>query len=86
MSARGHGSAAARERVGLVDLPLAIRTAHFPDDMEDLRPALDRLAFELLTLQLTLAQAAAARSERRAPPIAVPASARREIVATLPLS
>ena len=72
----------AGERVGLVDLPLALRTAHFPDDMEDLRPALDRLAFdELLTLQLTLAQAAAARSERRAPPIAVPDATRQEIVA-----
>jgi len=59
------------ERVGLVDLAGAIRTAHFPDDMEDLQPALDRLAFdELLGLQLTLAQAAAARSHRRAPPIA----------------
>jgi ATP-dependent DNA helicase RecG len=73
------------ERVGLVDLPVALRTAHFPDDMEDLRPALDRLAFdELLTLQLTLAQAAAARLERRAPSIAVPDTTRGEIVAALP--
>ncbi len=75
----------AGERVGLVDLPLAIRTAHFPDDMEDLRPALDRLAFdELLTLQLTLAQAAAARSGRQAPTLAVSAATRGEIVAALP--
>jgi ATP-dependent DNA helicase RecG len=73
------------ERVGLMDLALAIRTAHFPDDMEDLQPALDRLAFdELLGLQLTLAQAAAARSDRRAPPIGVPSETLTEVVETLP--
>jgi ATP-dependent DNA helicase RecG len=73
------------ERVGLMDLALAIRTAHFPDDMEDLQPALDRLAFdELLGLQLTLAQAAAARSDRRSPPIAVSSDALAEIVDALP--
>jgi ATP-dependent DNA helicase RecG len=73
------------ERVGLMDLALAIRTAHFPDDMEDLRPALDRLAFdELLGLQLTLAQAAAARSDRRAPPIAVSSDVLAQIVDALP--
>ncbi len=75
------------ERVGLLDLPLAIRTAHFPDDADDLEPALDRLAFdELLTLQLTLAQAAAARSERQAPPIAVADDIRAEVVASLPFA
>jgi ATP-dependent DNA helicase RecG len=75
------------ERVGLVDLALAIRTAHFPDTMDDLRPSLDRLAFdELLTLQLTLAQAAAARSERQAPSIAVGDDVRAEIVAALPFT
>ena len=73
------------ERVGLVDLALAIRTAHFPDDMEDLQPALDRLAFdELLGLQLTLAQAAAARSHRRAPPITVSVETLAEILDALP--
>jgi ATP-dependent DNA helicase RecG len=73
------------ERVGLMDLALAIRTAHFPDDMEDLQPALDRLAFdELLGLQLTLAQAAAARSDRRAPPISASAETLAEIVDALP--
>ncbi len=73
------------ERVGLMDLALAIRTAHFPDDMEDLQPALDRLAFdELLGLQLTLAQAAAARSDRRSPPIGVSSDALAEIVDALP--
>jgi ATP-dependent DNA helicase RecG len=75
------------ERVGLMDLDLALRTAHFPDDMEDLRPALDRLAFdELLTLQLTLAQAAAARSARRAPTIETAPATRAELVAALPFS
>ncbi|MGH2462382.1 MAG: ATP-dependent DNA helicase RecG [Candidatus Limnocylindria bacterium] len=73
------------ERVGLLDLALAIRTAHFPDDLDDLQPALDRLAFdELLGLQLTLAQAAAARTERRAPPIAITPEALTEIVDALP--
>jgi ATP-dependent DNA helicase RecG len=75
------------ERVGLVDLAVALRTAHFPDEMEDLLPALDRLAFdELLTLQLTLAQAAAARSARRAPPMATAAATRRELVNALPFT
>ena len=75
------------ERVGLPDLALAIRTAHFPDTMDDLRPALDRLAFdELLALQLSLAQAAAGRSARRAPPIGVPPDTREEIIAALPFT
>jgi ATP-dependent DNA helicase RecG len=75
------------ERVGLLDLPLALRTAHFPDDMEDLRPALDRHAFgELLTLQLSLAQAAAARAARRAPRIAVDDATRDEIIEALPFA
>jgi ATP-dependent DNA helicase RecG len=75
------------ERVGLLDLPLAIRTAHFPDDPDDLQPALDRLAFdELLTLQLTLAQAAAARSERQAPRIAVADDVKAEVIAGLPFA
>ena len=73
------------ERVGLLDLALAIRTAHFPDDMADLQPALDRLAFdELLGLQLTLAQASAARSQRRAPPITVSSEIMAEILEALP--
>jgi ATP-dependent DNA helicase RecG len=75
------------ERVGLLDLAAAIQTAHFPDDPDDLRHALDRLAFdELLTLQLTLAQAAAARSSRQAPPIGTPDATRDEIVAGLPFA
>jgi ATP-dependent DNA helicase RecG len=75
------------ERVGLLDLDLALRTAHFPDEMEDLRPALDRLAFdELLTLQLTLAQAAAARSARRAPRIDTDLATRSDLVAVLPFT
>ncbi len=74
------------ERVGLLDLAVAIRTAHFPDDMEDLLPALDRLAFdELLTLQLTLAQAAAARTERQAPRIEVPDDVLAQITVGAPL-
>jgi ATP-dependent DNA helicase RecG len=75
------------ERVGLLDLPVALRTAHFPDDLEDLTPALDRLAFdELLTLQLTLAQAAASRARRQAPLITVAPEARDEIVGALPFT
>jgi ATP-dependent DNA helicase RecG len=75
------------ERVGLMDLVPALRTAHFPDEMEDLRPALDRLAFdELLTLQLTLAQAAAARSARRAPRIETDPATRSELVSGLPFT
>jgi ATP-dependent DNA helicase RecG len=75
------------ERVGLVDLAVALRTAHFPDEMEDLRPALDRLAFdELLTLQLTLAQAAAARSARRAPRIATDPATRADFIGALPFT
>jgi len=73
------------ERVGLLDLAVAIRTAHFPDNMEDLLPALDRLAFdELLTLQLTLAQASAARSERQAPRIEVSGDVLARIISELP--
>jgi ATP-dependent DNA helicase RecG len=75
------------ERVGLMDLTLALRTAHFPDELDDLTPALDRLAFdELLTLQLTLAQASAARAARHAPPIAVADATRAEIVDALPFT
>ena len=75
------------ERVGLLDLALALRTAHFPDSMDDLRPALDRLAFdELLSLQLTLAQAAAARSARQAPAISVAPDVLRDVVAALPFT
>lgn len=75
------------ERVGLLDLALAIRTVHFPDNMEDLQPALDRLAFdELLTLQLALAQAAAARAERAAPRIEVPPQTLAAILDALPFA
>jgi ATP-dependent DNA helicase RecG len=73
------------ERVGLLDLAPALRAVHFPDDMDDLRPALDRLAFdELLTLQLALAQAAAARAERAAPRIEVAPTELAAIVGALP--
>ncbi|MFW6102825.1 MAG: DNA helicase RecG, partial [Chloroflexota bacterium] len=46
------------ERHGLLDLPTAIRQAHFPDDLEQAGKARQRLAFdELLALQLGLLMA-----------------------------
>ena len=73
------------ERADLPPLDDALRTAHFPEEAEDVREALDRLAFdELLALQLTLAQARRARDELRAAPIAVGAGALDEIVGSLP--
>jgi len=44
-----------RERLGLIDLPAAIRQAHFPDDFDKLDAARRRLALdELLPLQLSV--------------------------------
>ena len=77
----------ATEREGLPRLAEALQTAHFPEDATDVEAALDRLAFdELLALQLTLAQARAARADLVAPAIAVPESARAAIVAALPFT
>ncbi len=73
------------ERGGLPALDEALRTAHFPEEAGDVTPALDRLAFdELLALQLTLAQARAAREHLRAPAVGIGAAERAEIVGALP--
>jgi ATP-dependent DNA helicase RecG len=76
---------ATADRGSLPPLADALRTAHFPEVPADVGDALDRLAFdELLALQLTLAQARAARAGSRAPRIAVTADVRREIIGSLP--
>ncbi|MEP6680063.1 MAG: ATP-dependent DNA helicase RecG [Chloroflexota bacterium] len=73
------------ERGELMPLADALRSVHFPDEAADVRPALDRLAFdELLALQLTLAQARAARAEQLAPSVQVPAGELEEIIGALP--
>jgi ATP-dependent DNA helicase RecG len=75
------------ERDGLPLLAEALRAAHFPEEAGDVTPALDRLAFdELLALQLTLAQARAARDHLRAPALTVSDATRREIIAGLPFA
>ena len=75
------------ERGTLLSLDEALRTAHFPETLEQTRPALERLAFdELLALQLTLAQARSARDRLRAPPILVSDADLAEIVGSLPFS
>ncbi len=75
------------ERGELAPLADALRTAHFPEDAADVPGALDRLAFdELLALQLSLAQARAARASLRAAEIDTPAEQRDLIVAGLPFA
>ena len=75
----------AGERGDLMPLADALRTVHFPEDAADVRPALDRLAFdELLALQLTLAQARATRAEQLAPAIEVPPEQLEAIIGALP--
>ena len=77
----------AAERGNLPVLDVALRTAHFPEDASDVTDALDRLAFdELLALQLTLAQARAARASLDAPTIGVADAVRDEIVGALPFA
>jgi ATP-dependent DNA helicase RecG len=77
----------AHEHAGLPELDEALRTAHFPEEAADVTDALDRLAFdELLALQLTLAQARAAREHVVAPRIGVEPAALAEIVAQLPFT
>ena len=78
---------APEERADLPDLDEALRTAHFPKEAADVTDALDRLAFdELLALQLTLAQARAAREHVVAPRIEPGADALDAIVAALPFT
>ncbi len=75
----------AAERGELPALDEALRLAHFPEEAADVRPALDRLAFdELLALQLTLAQARFAHATQRGPSIDVPATGLAEILDALP--
>ncbi len=73
------------ERAGLPSLPDALRTVHFPSELVDLVPALDRLAHdELLALQLVLAQARVARAGLRAPRIGVDPAELATLVGALP--
>jgi ATP-dependent DNA helicase RecG len=75
------------ERRGLLNLTDALRTVHFPEDEADVRPALDRLAFdELLALQLGLAQGRLARAALRAPLLGVAPDALAGIVEQLPFA
>ncbi|HEY6608503.1 MAG TPA: ATP-dependent DNA helicase RecG [Candidatus Limnocylindria bacterium] len=73
------------DRDGLPPLADALRSAHFPEEAADVTDALDRLAFdELVALQLTLAQARAARASTLAPRIEVGEAARAAIIHELP--
>jgi ATP-dependent DNA helicase RecG len=75
------------ERAGLPDLDEALRTVHFPEEAADVTEALDRLAFdELLALQLTLAQARAAREHVVAPRIDLGSEALNDVVGALPFT
>ncbi len=75
------------ERGALPALPDALRAVHFPGELADLVPALDRLAHdELLALQLVLAQARVARTGLRAPRIAVDAGELATLVDALPFT
>jgi ATP-dependent DNA helicase RecG len=75
------------ERSGLLNLTDALRTVHFPEDEADVRPALDRLAFdELLALQLGLVQGRLARAALRAPVLGVAPDALAGIVEKLPFA
>jgi ATP-dependent DNA helicase RecG len=75
------------ERAGLPDLAEALRTAHFPEEAADVGDALERLAFdELLALQLTLAQARAAREHVVGPRIELAPEVHDEIVRALPFT
>jgi ATP-dependent DNA helicase RecG len=73
------------DREGLPPLAEALQTAHFPEAADDVTDALERLAFEeLLALQLTLAQARAARAGTHAPRIPVGDAVRDEVIGALP--
>ena len=75
------------ERAGLPGLAAALKAAHFPEDPDEVRPALDRLAHdELLALQLALAQARVARGGQRAPRIPVPSDEIGTLEAALPFA
>jgi ATP-dependent DNA helicase RecG len=75
------------ERGSKLPLRDALATIHFPDAAADVEAAIDRLAFdELLALQLTLARARAARTQHRAPEIAVDAAELDALLAALPFT
>jgi ATP-dependent DNA helicase RecG len=75
------------ERAGLVGLAAALRTAHFPGELADVTPALDRLAHdELLALQLVMAQARRARDAQRAPRVELAANDVEQLVGALPFT
>jgi ATP-dependent DNA helicase RecG len=75
------------ERTGLVGLAAALRTAHFPGELADVTPALDRLAHdELLALQLVMAQARRARDAQRAPRVELAANDVEQLVGALPFT
>ncbi|HLY35121.1 MAG TPA: ATP-dependent DNA helicase RecG [Candidatus Limnocylindria bacterium] len=73
------------ERGDLPELPAALRTAHFPDEPAEVRPALDRLAHdELLALQLVFAQARVVRDRLHAAAIEVADGEVETLEAALP--
>jgi ATP-dependent DNA helicase RecG len=75
------------ERTGLAGLAAALRTAHFPGELADVTPALDRLAHdELLALQLVMAQARRARDAQRAPRVELAANDVAQLVEALPFT
>jgi ATP-dependent DNA helicase RecG len=77
----------AGERRGLPGLREALGAAHFPEQMDEVWPALDRLAFdELLALQLSLAQARLARQDQAAPRIEVREGSEQRLVGALPFT
>ncbi len=73
------------ERGEMPRLGQALRDAHFPEEGADVAAALDRLAFdELLALQLTFAQARAARDLQQAPHVTIDAEELDRLIAALP--
>ena len=73
------------ERAGLPPLREALQAAHFPEEAADVVAALDRLAFdELLALQLTLAQARAARGTLRSARVEIPPEELARLLSALP--
>jgi ATP-dependent DNA helicase RecG len=73
-----------RESAGLIDLPTAMRQMHFPDSMEALERARERLCFdELFTLQLGVLRQRQLRRNNRARALAVPRGELDEFVGRL---
>ena len=75
------------ERGELPPLSTALATLHFPEEADDVRPALDRLAFdELLALQLMLGRQRAARAGQESPELAVTPEIVDELIGALPFT